>query len=147
MSNYDPNYVPNYPNFHLGVKVIVVNTAGQILILRRSEKCSRPHGWDLSGGGVDENENPAEAAIREVKEEAGLDIIDPRPIATHNFAEKEGGPKNIVIIGYWAKSQSDEVVLSWEHEAYQWLTPKDGLELDFPQAYKTFLQLYIDQAL
>lgn len=147
MSNYDPNYVPTNPCFHLGVKVIVVNSTGKILLLKRSNKVTRAHGWDLSGGGVDEGEDPAAAAIREVKEETCLEIIDPRPIATHTYSEFEGKTKNIVIIGYWAKALSEEITLSWEHEEYNWLNPQEALGLDIPEAYKTFLKLYLDQTI
>jgi 8-oxo-dGTP diphosphatase len=41
-----------------------------VLIERRNE----PHGWALPGGFVDEGEWLADAAVREAKEETGLDV-------------------------------------------------------------------------
>ncbi len=46
MNTPDPDYVPTRAYFLLGVKVIVVNTENKILLLQRSDKISRPHGWE-----------------------------------------------------------------------------------------------------
>jgi 8-oxo-dGTP pyrophosphatase MutT (NUDIX family) len=43
------------------------------LLLARHEKPSKTY-WVLPGGAIEENESPEEAAVREVKEETGLDI-------------------------------------------------------------------------
>lgn len=48
--------------------------------------------WALPGGGIESGENPAEAAIREVKEELGFDI-EPgalQPLGKHTATEKGG---------------------------------------------------------
>lgn len=51
------------------VDVILVRGRTVLLIARKNE----PHGWALPGGFVDEGERVGAAAVREVKEETGLD--------------------------------------------------------------------------
>jgi len=54
----------------ISAKVIVCNRLAQVLVLKPGYK----PGWHFPGGVVDESESPLQAAIREVKEEVGLDI-------------------------------------------------------------------------
>jgi len=49
---------------------VVSNDLGQILLHKRADNGK----WSLPGGAMEMNETAAEAAIREVKEETGLDI-------------------------------------------------------------------------
>lgn len=54
-----------------GVSVIVTNLAGDVLLLRHSYG---PAVWALPGGGLARGEDPADAALREVREELGVDL-------------------------------------------------------------------------
>jgi len=54
----------------LGVRVLAFNDRGEVLLVRHSY---RP-GLSLPGGGVDAGETCREAAIRECREEAGVDL-------------------------------------------------------------------------
>jgi len=56
--------------FRLGVRTLVTDEAGRILLVRHSY---RP-GWHFPGGGVKKWETLPEAAIRETEEEAGVRI-------------------------------------------------------------------------
>ena len=51
------------------VNVAVTNDAGDLLLIRRSDN----ENWALPGGAVDLGESLAQAAIRETKEESGID--------------------------------------------------------------------------
>ncbi len=53
-----------------GVKVIIEHN-GQLLLIKNSYGGDF---WTLPGGGIDKGETPAEAAIREVREEAGIKL-------------------------------------------------------------------------
>jgi ADP-ribose pyrophosphatase YjhB (NUDIX family) len=52
---------------------ILVQNA-RILLVRCSDETTVPGQWTLPGGGIDFGEDPAQAAVREVKEETGLDV-------------------------------------------------------------------------
>jgi 8-oxo-dGTP diphosphatase len=52
------------------VAVILENPVGQALIVKANYKSY----WSFPGGVIDKGETPKEAAIREVREEVGLDI-------------------------------------------------------------------------
>jgi len=67
-------------------KVIVMNAAGQMLALRRSKTDERrPGQWDFPGGHTDPGEDIMEAALRETREEAGIEL----PYADLKFALSE----------------------------------------------------------
>ncbi|MFA4846239.1 MAG: NUDIX domain-containing protein [Patescibacteria group bacterium] len=62
--------------WHRSVHVWVVNTKGEILIQKRSPlKDLSPNRWELSHGGhLEAGQQPLDGAIREVKEELGIDL-------------------------------------------------------------------------
>lgn len=64
----DPN-APAANSMVPSVNVVVTNEAGEILLIRRSDNDN----WALPGGGIEIGESLTQAAIREVKEETGID--------------------------------------------------------------------------
>lgn len=111
------------PTAKLVAKAVLMNDEGKILILRRSETDRvRPGELDLPGGGVDENESYEDAAQREIREEAGLDVSlkDLHLVFTDtNYYE---GSTTIRFL-YAAKLSGDpEIRLSYEHDEFAWMT-------------------------
>jgi 8-oxo-dGTP pyrophosphatase MutT (NUDIX family) len=66
----DEEYYGNLPKKHIGAGVFIFNENNQLLIVKPTYK----NGWSIPGGGVDPDESPKTAAIRETKEELGLDL-------------------------------------------------------------------------
>lgn len=76
-------------DYHMVVHVIIFNRAGQMLIQQR-QRCKRswPNAWDISVGGCAiQGESSQQAAMREVREELGLeiDLRDTAPDLTLTF--------------------------------------------------------------
>ncbi len=55
-----------------GVRVVILDDEKRVLMLRQHHE--ERDVWMVPGGGIEEGENAIEAAVREVKEEVGLDI-------------------------------------------------------------------------
>ena len=64
----DPD-APQATSIVPAVNVVVTNDAGEILLIRRTDNDN----WALPGGAMDIGESLAQAAIRETKEETGID--------------------------------------------------------------------------
>jgi len=64
-----------------GVKVMVFNERGELLLIRNSYGDSAQ--YLLPGGGVSRRESLAAAAIREIDEELGLQVRDVEPVWTY----------------------------------------------------------------
>jgi 8-oxo-dGTP pyrophosphatase MutT (NUDIX family) len=56
--------------------VLIVNASGEVLLRLRDDRADLPYPaqWDLLGGAVEAGETITEAALREVKEEIGLEV-------------------------------------------------------------------------
>lgn len=64
-------------SYHLVVHVWIRNCKGQYLISQRSaNRPTFPLMWECVGGSVLKGENSLQGAIREVKEEVGIDLTD-----------------------------------------------------------------------
>lgn len=70
----------NDDEFHLVVNAWLINSEGNFLITQRSENKSHPLMWECTGGSALMGENSLQAAIREVKEELGLDVSEKEAI-------------------------------------------------------------------
>lgn len=60
--------------YHLIVHIWIKNKNNEFLIQQRSEKVKNPLVWSATGGSVIAGEDSYAGAIREVKEELGLDL-------------------------------------------------------------------------
>jgi len=72
-----------------GSRVVILNDEKQVLMLRHHQDDKDI--WLVPGGAIESNENSVEAAVREVKEETGLDVAIERLIwHVEEVSEKRG---------------------------------------------------------
>jgi dATP pyrophosphohydrolase len=97
------------------------------LLLKRNKNKIYEHLWQGVAGKIEEGETPPEAAIRELKEETGLDPVN-MFVADHvsRFYEVHGDRVNIVPV-FGIEAGSTEVTLSDEHIDFKWVNIKDAL--------------------
>jgi ADP-ribose pyrophosphatase YjhB (NUDIX family) len=73
------------------VDIIIENNGGILLIKRKNP----PEGWALPGGFVDYGESLESAAVREAKEETGLDVELTRQF--HTYSNPKRDPRHHTI--------------------------------------------------
>ena len=61
------------PRHRMGVEVVLFNEQRQVLLLNHVFHPEVP--WGIPGGWLDRNEDPAECAVRELREETGLTAV------------------------------------------------------------------------
>jgi dATP pyrophosphohydrolase len=94
----------------------------ECLVLRRSTGGRCPGAWEVVHGHVEKGEGPAEAALREMREESGL-----VPLRFYNASRVEAfyqhGSDSVALVPVFVAFVADdaEPVLSDEHDAAEWL--------------------------
>ncbi|MGR0481573.1 MAG: NUDIX domain-containing protein [Candidatus Electronema sp. V4] len=77
--------MPTYRNPVPTVDIIIELPQGIVLIERKNP----PHGWALPGGFVDYGESFEQAAVREAKEETGLEVTLLRQFHTYSKPDRD----------------------------------------------------------
>lgn len=101
--------------------IIVVRRGDELLVVHRSPENGGY--WHLVAGGVEEGEGDPEAAVRELREETGLDAgVEP----LHRPFDYDG----MHVEAFVADAPHGwEPQLDWEHDDYRWCTRAEAAEL------------------
>ncbi|MBX3054983.1 MAG: NUDIX hydrolase [Anaerolineae bacterium] len=80
----------------VGVGVLVVNEAGEVLLVRRT---MRPEigRWSLPAGYLDQGEEPTVTAVREVQEETGLHVTIEGLLDVYHNPPEQGGASIFIL--------------------------------------------------
>ena len=94
----------------LGVEIAIIRS-GQILLTQREDF----EAWCLPGGNVDAGESAAQAAVREAREETGLDVQLERLVGIYSMPRWGNGGAHVVVFaarpaGGSLQPQAGEVV-------------------------------------
>ena len=113
------------------VTCVLMNDKGEILILKRSDKVGTYRGfWSGISGYVEEDEKPYETAVKEIKEETGMDVDDVvlvkemKPVSFSDVYEGKNYDWNIFSF-LFKLGKKDKVQIDWEHSEYCWIAPQD----------------------
>ena len=101
----------------------LIEDGNQILLQNRVKKDWR--GYALPGGHVEPGESFVDAVIREMKEETGLDIRNPRLCGIKEWINEDGS--RYVVFLFRAEEFSGELVSSEEGRVF-WMEKEDVLK-------------------
>ena len=110
---------------------LLINDEGKLLILKRSEKVRTYKGlWGGVAGYVEENEEPYETAIKEIREEVGIKGVDVSlirqldPIKFTDFYEGEKYDWKIFPFLFKIEKKG-KIDIDSEHLEYRWIPPSE----------------------
>ena len=111
---------PSRPLVVAAVSVLVIRGEKLLALKRSLRKKAAPGAWDVVSGRVEAGEHPYDAAVRECREESGLDVTpDHSPVAAYAAQRRD---KPMLVVAYRAVSKSGDVVISHEHDDHAWMT-------------------------
>jgi 8-oxo-dGTP pyrophosphatase MutT (NUDIX family) len=119
---------------------IIVQFNDRVLLCQRSDNGK----WAIPMGGVEENEDPMDAAYREFYEETNLEIVEPIKYLGKIKRYKSGKIKNILNIYLFKVDDEIEPNLShaedgFEHTECGYYTKKQLLTLNMDKSLKDFI--------
>lgn len=137
--------------YHLVVHIWIKNRKGQYLISQRAEnRPTHPLLWECVGGSVQKGENSLQGAVREVKEEVGIDLsnIEGKIV----FSKTRGiidGKKFNDILDVWLFEYNAAVSLKQattdEVAQTKWLYPEQIKELYNSRQLVPTLEYFFDK--
>lgn len=120
--------------YALSTLVYAERQDGTILLLQRAEGTAMAGQYFMPGGIVDPGETPHEAAVRELREETGLEFDGPMTMVGCYPMWVYG--QDFLQLSFRG-AVSGEVVQSHEHTDHRWVDPAEMLELFSPAAVAT----------
>ena len=107
-------------------KVLIMDHEGYYLLMKRADHPTFLNDPDLPGGTIDEGEEPLEAAVREVMEEAGilLNAADIQHVYTGDEYSAHGTEYSLYEVRI---TERPAVTISWEHGSFAWVDREELL--------------------
>lgn len=120
----------HFRNPAVAAAVVIINGAGEILLIKRGPETLHPHRWSVPAGFVDFGEELKTAAQRETREETGLNTdIGPVLTATTNLDDPE---KPTICVWFQATIVGGEMAPGDDATEVGFFAPDELPTLAFP---------------
>lgn len=131
------------PKKHIHVACALIEREGLVLAAQRSPVMSLPHKWEFPGGKLEPGESTESCLHRELMEELGVTVAikQPLPQLTHTY-----DAFTVTLYPFICELGSDQVTLH-EHAAITWLPPHELHTLDWLEADRPLIELYIQKTI
>jgi ADP-ribose pyrophosphatase YjhB (NUDIX family) len=142
---YDDPSAPAANSLVPSVNVVVVNEAGEILMIRRTDNDN----WAVPGGAIDLGESVSQAAVRETKEESGIDCeitgivgiySDPKHVILYTSNGEVRQEFSILLTG---RPLGGEPTPSDESKEVHWVSLSDVLGLTMDRSMRIRINDYL----
>lgn len=145
-----PQIISNTIQFHIAAFSEAEQQFRFLIIQRASDLLVYPNVWQVITGTLEEGETAVHCALREVKEEIGLNVSTAKlftiPYITKFFVPKKDyislAPVFGAIIGI-----NSEIILSEEHQAYKWVTAEEFNSIIILPSHREANIIFIDTIL
>lgn len=123
---YDDPQAPDPNSLVVAASAVVTDDEGRILLQRRTDN----HLWALPGGGMEMNDSLPGTAVREVKEETGLDIEITGIVGTytdplHVIAYSDGEVRRQFNVCFTARVTGGSLAISDESTELRFISPSE----------------------
>ena len=123
-------------NLQIGVKVILRNSSGELLFIKRAQRLENTADalWDIPGGRIEPHESLDEALRREIKEELGIELHGTPQLISAQDIFVGSKDLHVVRLTYLLDSDIDiaAVQLSDEHQDVAWLPREEAIGMTEP---------------
>jgi ADP-ribose pyrophosphatase YjhB (NUDIX family) len=142
---YDDPNAPKANSLVPSVNVVVVNDAGEILMIRRTDNDN----WAVPGGAVDLGESVAQAAVRETREESGIECeitglvgiySDPKHVLLYTSNGEVRQEFSIVLTARPIRGQPTP---SNESSEVRWVPAPDVLDYTMDRSMRIRINAYL----
>lgn len=117
--------------FYIGVKGLIKNSQGHILLLladiTNHRKVTEPY-WDIPGGRIEQGASLIDTLAREISEETGVDINVSSAVQLATVISKHQIPVDatmtagLALVIYSVTIPDESIItISSEHERYEWV--------------------------
>jgi 8-oxo-dGTP pyrophosphatase MutT (NUDIX family) len=117
--------------FQVGVKILVINDEGKILLLRSNSLAAGSVYWDFPGGRIRRDESVLSALTRELFEETGIHLDETRLhfVGAHmtgiRIPYRESDSGLIFFVHRFNLEENCNIQLSSEHTHFWWATREE----------------------
>lgn len=129
----------------IAVKALIYHE-GKLLVLREAHTYSQGKNigkYGVPGGRVEIGETWQEALYREVQEECGLKIEIGKPIEVGEWRPViRNIPTQIIGVFFQCKPLSNEIVLSDDHDHYEWISAENMREIEIMSPENVILEKF-----
>jgi 8-oxo-dGTP diphosphatase len=118
------------------VVTCIIEHQGKILLFKRSNLVGTSRGlWGGVAGYVEELEAPYDTAVKEIRQETGIDLDALELVRKGDpleFSDTYDGKRyDWIVYPFLFHVNNKELVhIDWEHEEYQWVYPSEIKKLD-----------------
>jgi len=105
-----------------------LSSGWRVLTLQRALDTRCPAAWETVHGHIEKGEEPEDAAVREVREEAGLEVARLYNVTVQPFYLHKTHTVQLAVVFAAFVDEPATVTLGSEHQRSDWLTVDDALD-------------------